>query len=443
MILRDSLAMQQIDVPILPMAIYHSTCVSSIRFTFMSVIILWLVAFPVYAHIFHPITINIQEEENYTRWTISMAYDDAVVFIGLKDMVEANKGLLPDHSKNRELLSANKTKFMGWLEESIKLRNMINVRKEGLIKDPDINLYPDQIKYSQLPADTTWEYPVRPIPLEAFDIIYLPQEANETNINGNVEFQFKLRKTENQSHLQFSQHFDETEAQIALRFFVNFEGLNKIKYPPLPIVWGEIARIPFYNSLSIWGSMLRFGEAGFWHILEGYDHLALLVGLALIHVGIRPLLISVTIFTLAHCLTLLLAGFEVFSLPPRFVEPLIAMTVAISGWHAWMTTGKLKNTLRAQTPTFWYVGVFIIGLIHGLGFSFLLKDLLRDKSSITYWLFSFNIGIEIGQICFLSITLLVLFLLTKTNTKTNFYTRYLMSFFLIVFGLYWTLIKVS
>ena len=142
-------------------------------------------------------------------------------------------------------------------------------------------------------------------------------------------------------------------------------------------------------------SMLRvlgvFIGQGFGHILPaGLDHVLFVLGLFLLSARIAPLLWQVSAFTLAHCITLALATFGVFSLPAAWVEPLIALSIVYVGLED-LFTDKLSPWRAAI--------VFGFGLLHGLGFASALSGLHSLKgSSLLTALLGFNVGVELGQI---------------------------------------------
>jgi hydrogenase/urease accessory protein HupE len=133
----------------------------------------------------------------------------------------------------------------------------------------------------------------------------------------------------------------------------------------------------------------RFLPAGIHHILIGPDHLLFLVGLLLLGGSIRQLALVVTAFTLAHSLTLSLAVLGVFSPPARIVEPAIALSIVYVGVDNLMV--RQGRDLRA-----WIALGF--GLVHGLGFASVLREMELPPRALGLSLVSFNLGVEIGQL---------------------------------------------
>lgn len=135
---------------------------------------------------------------------------------------------------------------------------------------------------------------------------------------------------------------------------------------------------------------LRFVWLGFTHILpEGMDHILFVVGLFLFSTLLRPLLVQVTAFTIAHSLTLGLSLLGVISLPSRIVEPLIALSIAVVA---------IENIFFRKMRPSRFLVVFGFGLIHGLGFAGVLKGLGLPEGQFLKVLISFNCGVELGQL---------------------------------------------
>lgn len=134
----------------------------------------------------------------------------------------------------------------------------------------------------------------------------------------------------------------------------------------------------------------RFVRLGFTHILpEGTDHILFVLGLFFFSVLLRPLLLQVTAFTIAHSLTLGLSLLGVFSLPSRVVEPLIALSIVVVA---------VENIFFRKLRPSRFLIVFAFGLIHGLGFAGVLKTLGLPEGQFLKVLVSFNVGVELGQL---------------------------------------------
>jgi hydrogenase/urease accessory protein HupE len=133
----------------------------------------------------------------------------------------------------------------------------------------------------------------------------------------------------------------------------------------------------------------KFVPAGIHHILIGPDHLLFLVGLLLLGGTIRQLAVVVTAFTLAHSLTLSLAALNIVSPPARIIEPAIALSIVYVGADNLLV--RNGRDVRA-----WIA--FAFGFIHGFGFANVLRELDLPRRALGWSLFSFNVGVEIGQL---------------------------------------------
>jgi hypothetical protein len=142
-------------------------------------------------------------------------------------------------------------------------------------------------------------------------------------------------------------------------------------------------------------AVLRFIVEGFWHILEGTDHLLFLACLVIPFRQLRPLIIIVTSFTVAHSISLIASAFgfvpDALWFPP-LIETLIAVTIVYMA---------LENIVGGNPARRW-IYAFAFGLIHGFGFSFALREQLQFAGDhLVTSLLGFNVGVEIGQLAVL------------------------------------------
>ena len=181
------------------------------------------------------------------------------------------------------------------------------------------------------------------------------------------------------------------------------------------------------------GSIFRFMVLGVEHILTGYDHLAFLLALLLGGGSLRSNAKIITSFTVAHSLTLALATFGLINVPPVIVEPIIAASIVFVG---------LENLFRRRVAARWLV-TFVFGLVHGLGFASILRELgigeLGAQAAIP--LLSFNLGVELAQI---AITALVLPLIWKLRQRPSFTLKHAPALSLLITfaGLYWLFTRI-
>ena len=148
-----------------------------------------------------------------------------------------------------------------------------------------------------------------------------------------------------------------------------------------------------------------FFVLGIEHILTGYDHLLFLLALMLRGGGLWSLLKIVTAFTVAHSITLALAALDVIVLPSVLVEAVIALSIAYVA---------LENLLpRYAVSRRWAVS-FLFGLVHGFGFSSVLREIGLPKENLLLSLLNFNLGVEAGQ---LTVVLLVVPVLMRLKSR--------------------------
>ncbi len=143
---------------------------------------------------------------------------------------------------------------------------------------------------------------------------------------------------------------------------------------------------------------------GMRHIFTGYDHLLFLVGLLLLGGAALDLVKIVTSFTVAHSITLALATLGWVSLAPRFVESAIALSICYIA---------AENILFASASRRWII-TFFFGLVHGFGFSAVLRELELPRPSLASSLVFFNLGVEVGQVAIVLLMLPLLALLARS-----------------------------
>ena len=187
---------------------------------------------------------------------------------------------------------------------------------------------------------------------------------------------------------------------------------NNISYTAILSSKETIYRVP--TELSLVEVMSTYSFLGIEHILQGFDHLLFVFALLLIVKNIRQLIWTITAFTLAHSITLGGASLGFISLPSKPIEAVIALSIlflAIEILHQ----RKGINGITSRFP--WLVS-FIFGLLHGFGFAGALTEIGLPEQSITLALLFFNVGVEIGQLLFVSVVLFIGFALKKLNQNS-------------------------
>jgi len=160
---------------------------------------------------------------------------------------------------------------------------------------------------------------------------------------------------------------------------------------------------------------LRFVVSGFWHILEGTDHLLFILCLVIPFRRLRPLVIIVTSFTVAHSISLIASAFgfvpDALWFPP-LIETLIAVTIVAMALEN-IVVAACGDGVPGGVSRRWIVA-FAFGIIHGFGLSFALRETLQFAGDhLVTSLLAFNVGVEIGQIAVLIVLVPALGLLFK------------------------------
>ena len=214
-------------------------------------------------------------------------------------------------------------------------------------------------------------------------------------------------------------------------------------------------------------SFRQFFALGVRHILTGYDHLLFLFALLLACRGWRAVLGVVTCFTVAHSITLALAGLDLVRIPARIVEPLIAATIVAVGIENLVQSRDRRGRAprlarsalslalsrrRARGPEAGaldmarsrYVLTFAFGLLHGFGFAMALREigLGARGAPIVRPLLGFNLGVEVGQLAVAALALPALWQLRRVPFFARHGDRAL-SVVVAGAGLFWLLQRIS
>ena len=199
--------------------------------------------------------------------------------------------------------------------------------------------------------------------------------------------------------------------------------------------WIEIAATP--GAFSVAGTFLAHGIQ---HILGGFDHLLFVFGLLLVSNG-WMLVKTITAFTLAHSITLALAVLGAVRLPAPPVEATIALSILLLAVEiARKNRGEISFTL--QWP---WVVAFCFGLLHGFGFAGALAQIGLPQRDLPLALFTFNVGVEIGQLMFVAavLSLRALLLRFRRARPTLLYARPVASYGLGTLAAFWLFESVS
>jgi hydrogenase/urease accessory protein HupE len=177
----------------------------------------------------------------------------------------------------------------------------------------------------------------------------------------------------------------------------------------------------------------RYLLLGYTHIVpKGLDHILFVLGIFLLSRRWGPLLWQVTAFTLAHSITLALSMYGVFSLSPRIVEPLIALSIVYVA---------LENVFTRELKPWRVIVVFCFGLLHGMGFAGVLTELGLPRGEFVTALITFNLGVEGGQLSVIALA----FAMVGLFRQRDWYRQRIVvpaSLAISAVGLYWTVERV-
>ena len=166
-----------------------------------------------------------------------------------------------------------------------------------------------------------------------------------------------------------------------------------------------------HQKTSFFDNSYDFLKLGIQHILSGPDHILFVLSLLLVFTGIGTIFKFTGTFTVAHSITLILAGSGLLTLSSRLVEPMIALSIAVVALTSvFLRENKYAGTLKAKLGI-----IFFFGLFHGLGFAGLLKEIQIPPDKFLSSLVSFNIGIELGQLIIVAIALPFIYALRMTK----------------------------
>ncbi len=186
------------------------------------------------------------------------------------------------------------------------------------------------------------------------------------------------------------------------------------------------------NTPTSWLHNVRdFVRLGIIHILKGTDHVLFVLSLLLVYTTFKREALLLTVFTLAHSISLIIAGSGLLTLSSRIVEPVVALSITYMA----ITSVFLKKYKAFKAHGNKISTVFIFGLFHGLGFAGLLQNIQVPEDRFLSSLLSFNIGIELGQ--FAIVAALLPFIYTFKRKKWYPHAIKIIAICISVMGLIW------
>ncbi len=178
-------------------------------------------------------------------------------------------------------------------------------------------------------------------------------------------------------------------------------------------------------------TFLDYIPVGFAHILpKGLDHILFVLGLLFLTPKVYPLLIQVSIFTLAHTITLAISSLKIIDISSAIIEPLIAASIIYVA---------IENFFNSSLTKYRSIIIFFFGLLHGLGFASVLSSFGLPGTNFIWVLVGFNVGVEIGQLTIILAFYAIFVYWIKTK---NYYRKYISipgSLIIAVFGTFWFL----
>lgn len=190
---------------------------------------------------------------------------------------------------------------------------------------------------------------------------------------------------------------------------------------------------PGADRHGAWVTLQQFLKSGFVHVVpEGLDHILFVLGLFLLSRERRAVLWQVTLFTVAHTLTLGLATLGWVSVPASVVEPIIAGSIAAVA---------LENVFRPAFTPWRVVVVIVFGLVHGLGFAGALAEMQLPPGSLLVGLLGFNVGVECGQLTVIALA----WVATCWIRDDDRYRRWVVvpgSLLIALFGVWWMMERI-
>jgi HupE/UreJ protein len=174
--------------------------------------------------------------------------------------------------------------------------------------------------------------------------------------------------------------------------------------------------------------MQTFIPSGIHHIMIGPDHILFLIGLLLLGGTWKQLVKIVTAFTIGHSITLSLAALNIVTPPPQIIEPAIALSIVFVG---------ADNLVRGSGRDLRAWAALVFGLVHGFGFANVLREFGLPDEALGWSLFSFNFGVEIGQLVIVLVVASLLALIRRRSEPLGYRVAYAGSVVVIAAGAYW------
>lgn len=165
------------------------------------------------------------------------------------------------------------------------------------------------------------------------------------------------------------------------------------------------------------GGLLAYIWVGAKHMVTGYDHILFLVGVIFFLKDFKDIVKFISVFTLGHSITLILATYYGIKADEHLIDAVIALSVLYKGFE---NLGGFPKLLNMSSPNLLWM-VFAFGLIHGFGLSTRLQSFDMGEGSFLAKIICFNIGVELGQITAL---IPIVFLISFWKKKKSYQSFY-------------------
>ncbi|MFC4533818.1 HupE/UreJ family protein [Sphaerisporangium dianthi] len=210
------------------------------------------------------------------------------------------------------------------------------------------------------------------------------------------------------------------------------------------------ARHRSFSTQQSWAERFwEFFRLGAEHLLSGLDHILFLLALIAGSRRLREIVLAATTFTLAHSVTFIFAALGLVRVPASFVEPVIALSIAVvAGWHLWRIGRRRSHATDLETAGHGHLSldragwtrlavVFCFGLVHGLGFAAALGIDQAWSWRVLWSLLVFNVGIEVVQLALIMAVFPLLALLRRRRPVAGLWTTGAIAAGVSVMGLVW------
>jgi hypothetical protein len=175
----------------------------------------------------------------------------------------------------------------------------------------------------------------------------------------------------------------------------------------------------------------QYFALGYTHIVpKGVDHILFVLGIFLLSTRWRSIVLQVSTFTIAHSITLGLTMYGIVSLPAKVVEPMIALSIAYVA---------IENLMTSELKPWRLALVFSFGLLHGMGFAGVLRELGLPHSQFLTALVMFNVGVELGQLTVIAAAFAAVASLRINGSRYRTFVVRPASVIIACIGLYWTI----